>query len=203
VEAAREHLRAAGFERVQVVCADGGYGYPELAPFDRIILTVGAPDITPAWWEQLKPDGQIVLPLMLKGSMKSVAFERPTITWEPSVQDCGFIQLRGDFASTGSTQIQLGPDPNLYLETLSLLPIDGDVLYGFLTGASKDWAVQVEVMPWDVLVGNLWTWLALHEPACVDWSPKAMAERNIVPYLIAVDAAELKQVLLGETGLVA
>src|SRR5689334_12849024 len=53
VEDAREHLRATGFEQVQVVCADGGYGYPELAPFDRIILTVGAPDITPAWWAQL------------------------------------------------------------------------------------------------------------------------------------------------------
>jgi protein-L-isoaspartate(D-aspartate) O-methyltransferase len=41
VEAAREHLTMAGFEQVQVVCADGGYGYVEAAPFDRIILTVG------------------------------------------------------------------------------------------------------------------------------------------------------------------
>jgi protein-L-isoaspartate(D-aspartate) O-methyltransferase len=95
VEAAREHLRAAGCEQVQVVCADGGYGYPDLAPFDRIILTVGAPDITPAWWEQLKPAGRIVLPLMLKGSMKSVAFERVEDHLRSlSVQDCGFIQLR-------------------------------------------------------------------------------------------------------------
>ena len=68
-QAAREHLTLAGFERVQVDCADGAYGFPDAAPFDRIILTVGAPDITPAWWEQLKPDGRLVLPLLLRGSM--------------------------------------------------------------------------------------------------------------------------------------
>ena len=42
-DAACEHLTAAGFEQVQAVCADGGYGYPDAAPYDRIILTVGAP----------------------------------------------------------------------------------------------------------------------------------------------------------------
>jgi protein-L-isoaspartate(D-aspartate) O-methyltransferase len=208
VQAAREHLRAAGFEQVQVVCADGGYGVPELAPFDRIILTVGAPDIIPAWWEQLKPDGRIVLPLMLKGSMKSVAFERAEDHLRSlSVQDCGFIQLRGDFASTGSNPIQLGPDPNLYLETLNESSIDGDAVYGFLTGVSKDWAVHVEVMLWDALIGNLWTWLALHEPRMCKLVAKGdMAERNLVPHLIGVDAKQKSAqtgVLLGETGLVA
>jgi protein-L-isoaspartate(D-aspartate) O-methyltransferase len=208
VEAAREHLRAAGFERVQVVCADGGYGYPELAPFDRIMLTVGAPDITPAWWEQLKPDGRIVLPLMLKGSMKSVAFERAEDHLKSlSVQDCGFIQLRGDFAATGTNQVPLGPDPNLYLETLSQLPIDGDVLYSFLTGASKDWAVDVEVLLWDVLVGNLWTWLALHEPRmCKLFAKGDMVERNIVPPLLAIDAKQRSTatgVLADQRGIVA
>jgi SAM-dependent methyltransferase len=55
VSSAREHLAAAGLARVQVVCADGAYGLPEAAPFDRIILTVGSPDITTAWREQLRP----------------------------------------------------------------------------------------------------------------------------------------------------
>src|SRR6266545_6031103 len=67
-EAAREHLALAGFEQVQVLCADGGYGYPDTAPYDRIILTVGASDITPSWWKQMKPNGRMVLPLLLRGS---------------------------------------------------------------------------------------------------------------------------------------
>ncbi len=208
VEAAREHLTAAGFAQVQVVCADGGYGYPGLAPFDRIILTVGAPDITPAWWEQLKTDGRIVLPLMLKGSMKSVAFEKMDDHMASlSVQDCGFIQLRGDFASTGSTEVQLGPDPNLYIETPGELPMEGDALYRFLTGESKDWAAGVEVMLWDVLIGSLWTWLALHEPRmCKLFARGGMVEQNIVPALVGIDAKQrltATGVLVDKSGMVA
>ena len=49
---ARESL-AAGFEttesrRVEVVHGDGGVGYHDEAPYDRIIITAGAPDIAPA-----------------------------------------------------------------------------------------------------------------------------------------------------------
>ncbi|PKB83314.1 MAG: hypothetical protein BZY88_02400 [SAR202 cluster bacterium Io17-Chloro-G9] len=44
---ARAHLAAAGLNRVRVVCGDGGLGYPSGAPYDRIILTVGAWDIAP------------------------------------------------------------------------------------------------------------------------------------------------------------
>ncbi|MCP4518606.1 MAG: methyltransferase domain-containing protein, partial [Delftia sp.] len=62
-QTAREHLAAAGMSRVKVICADGGYGYPDAAPYDRIILTVAAPDIAPAWWEQMAPQGRLVLPL--------------------------------------------------------------------------------------------------------------------------------------------
>ena len=208
VDSAREHLAVAGFERVQVVCADGGYGAPDLAPFDRIILTVGSPDITPAWWEQLKPDGRIVLPLMLIGSMKSVAFEKVKDHLASlSVQDCGFIQLRGDFAWTGSTQIQLGPDPNLYIETLSDLPMEGDALYRLLTGESRDLAAGVEVMPWDVLMGSLWTWLALHEPRmCKLFARGDMVERDLVPALIGIDAKQRSTAtgaLMDKSGLVA
>ncbi|RPH69085.1 methyltransferase domain-containing protein, partial [bacterium] len=96
-EAARDHLAAAGYERVRAVCADGGYGYPEAAPYDRIILTVASGDLTPAWLEQLKPGGRIVLPLTLRGSMKSIAFERADDHLVSlSTKDCGFIPLRGD-----------------------------------------------------------------------------------------------------------
>ena len=46
---ARSALRAAGYDRVGVRCADGGYGDPDGAPYDRIIVTAGAWDIAPAW----------------------------------------------------------------------------------------------------------------------------------------------------------
>jgi protein-L-isoaspartate(D-aspartate) O-methyltransferase len=208
VEAAREHLARAGFEHVQVVCADGGYGYPDAAPFDRIILTVGAPDITPAWWNQMKPEGRMVLPLLLRGSMKSIAFELvDDYLASISVNDCGFIRLRGDFASTFPNRIQLGPDPNLYIEPIGEFSIDTDAAYSLLTGISKDWAADVEVNVWDVLGGSLWTWLALHEPyMCKLVGEGEVTEQGLVPPLIKVQAlinSEGTPILLGKTGLAA
>lgn len=187
--AAREHLTTAGFEQVQVVCADGGYGYPEAAPYDRIILTVGTPDITPAWWNQMKPEGRLVVPLLLRGSMKSIAFERTgDHLTSLSVTDCGFIPLRGDFSATSSNRIQLGPDPGLYMEPMAEPVIDQDVAYDFLTGSYKDWPAGVEGTVWDVLSGSLFTWLALHEPQmCKLMAENNMVERNLVPPLIVID----------------
>jgi protein-L-isoaspartate(D-aspartate) O-methyltransferase len=189
VEAAREHLEAAGFDRVKVVCADGGYGYLDAAPYDRIILTVGAPDIMPAWQDQLKFNGRIVLPLMLKGSMKSIAFEQSGAHLESlSVKDCSFMLLRGDFASIFSKPVQLGPDPNLTLETVHELTIDSDHAYDLLTSTSKDWPVNIEVRGWDVMIGGLWTWLSLLETqVCKLMAKGDLVERNILPPLIGID----------------
>lgn len=208
VEAAREHLTMAGFEHVHVVYADGGYGYVDAAPFDRIILTVGAPEITPAWQDQLKPDGRLVLPLMLKGSMKSIAFEKVHDHLASiSVKDCGFMLLRGEFALRPWNEVQLGSDPNLYVETESELLISNDTAYDLLTGESQDWAVNVEVTVWDVLNGNLWTWLALHEPQMCKLVAKGdLVDRHIVPPLIGIDGKQKSAgtaILLDETSLVA
>lgn len=48
VTQAQEHLTTGGFSRVTVVQGDGAFGYPPGAPYDCIILTVGAWDIAPA-----------------------------------------------------------------------------------------------------------------------------------------------------------
>jgi protein-L-isoaspartate(D-aspartate) O-methyltransferase len=42
---------------------DGALGWPEQAPFDRIMVTAAAPDIPPTLVEQLKPGGIMVLPV--------------------------------------------------------------------------------------------------------------------------------------------
>lgn len=208
VAAAREHLETAGFDRVEVVCADGGYGYPDAAPYDRIILTVGAPDIMPAWRDQLKPNGRIVLPLMLKGSMKSIAFERVGDFLESlSVKDCSFMLLRGDFASIFSKPVQLGPDPNLTLELVDQSLKDGNHAYELLRSASKDWPVHIEVRGWDVLIGSLWTWLSLREKQICKLMAKGnMVEQNIVPPLTGIDDEQKLAgtvALLNGTGLAA
>jgi protein-L-isoaspartate(D-aspartate) O-methyltransferase len=67
VEMARDHLCAAGFPGVNLRAGDGGYGWPEEAPFDRIVATVGCPDIPPAWREQLAEGGIALIPLKIGG----------------------------------------------------------------------------------------------------------------------------------------
>ncbi|PIS39048.1 MAG: protein-L-isoaspartate O-methyltransferase [Candidatus Nealsonbacteria bacterium CG08_land_8_20_14_0_20_43_11] len=48
---------------VQFVCADGSKGYPEEAPFDKILASASAEEVPPALKEQLKIGGRLVIPI--------------------------------------------------------------------------------------------------------------------------------------------
>ncbi len=63
VEEARASLRDSGYTSVHVDCRDGYFGFPEGAPFDRIVASVGYPDISPRWLEQLADGGMLLIPL--------------------------------------------------------------------------------------------------------------------------------------------
>jgi protein-L-isoaspartate(D-aspartate) O-methyltransferase len=62
-EAARARLAALGYSNVEVRIGDGYLGWPEHAPYDRILLTA-APDRVPdALRDQLSSDGILVAPI--------------------------------------------------------------------------------------------------------------------------------------------
>ena len=60
---ARTTLKALGYDDVHVRSGDGWLGWPEAAPFDRMIVTAAAPELPETLLEQLKPDGKMILPL--------------------------------------------------------------------------------------------------------------------------------------------
>ena len=62
-ERARERLRDLGYANVQVRVGDGYAGWPELAPFDRVILTAAPPEIPTALLDQLAEGGVLVAPV--------------------------------------------------------------------------------------------------------------------------------------------
>jgi len=96
---ASAHLAAAGYPAVRVVTGDGAVGWPPGAPYDRIELSVGASDITPAWFEQLAEGGILALPLWLGASDVSVAFRKQDgALVSESQTPCGFMRLRGQEA---------------------------------------------------------------------------------------------------------
>ncbi len=49
--------------RVKCFYGDGNLGVPTWAPYDRIIITAGAPIVPEGLLDQLKPDGIMVIPL--------------------------------------------------------------------------------------------------------------------------------------------
>jgi protein-L-isoaspartate(D-aspartate) O-methyltransferase len=93
---ARRNLDTTGHQHVQVVTRDGALGDPEHAPYDRIILTVGAWDIPTAWWQQLAPGGRLVVPLRWRGQTRSIAFDYiDGYLRSDSVHLCGFVPMLG------------------------------------------------------------------------------------------------------------
>lgn len=62
-EAAKILLEQLGFSRIRLFFRDGYKGLPEFAPFDRIIVTAGAPYIPEPLKQQLKIGGILVIPV--------------------------------------------------------------------------------------------------------------------------------------------
>ena len=92
---AKRNLAAAGFEAVEVACCDGSMGYSQRAPYDRIIVTADARDVSPHWVEQLAEGGVLVAPLWFKGFSLSVALEKQATGLRGlSASPCTFIPLR-------------------------------------------------------------------------------------------------------------
>jgi protein-L-isoaspartate(D-aspartate) O-methyltransferase len=63
-ERARAVLRdELALTNVWLRVGDGAQGWPEEAPFDRILVTAAGPEVPPALLEQLAPGGRMILPV--------------------------------------------------------------------------------------------------------------------------------------------
>lgn len=60
---ARQTLRALGYRNIQVRTGNGYLGWPEHAPYDRIIVTAAPVEVPPALVQQLKTGGLMAIPL--------------------------------------------------------------------------------------------------------------------------------------------
>jgi len=61
-ETARKRLREMGYENVVFKIGDGTLGWIQHGPFDRIIVTAGAPVVPPTLAKQLANDGIMIIP---------------------------------------------------------------------------------------------------------------------------------------------
>ena len=98
VEQASGLLKRLGWAiRVQVVTGDGTLGYQSQAPYDRILVTAGAPHLPQAYREQLANDGRIVIPIGTRQDQTLVIVDRHGDQWHShSSTRCRFVPLVGE-----------------------------------------------------------------------------------------------------------
>jgi protein-L-isoaspartate(D-aspartate) O-methyltransferase len=158
-EQARTRLAAAGYHDVHVVAGDGALGDKTRAPFDRIIVTAGAWDLTPAWWEQLADDGRIVVPLRWRGLTRTTALDyRGDHLVSRSMTMCGFIPMQG---GDGERTLDLHDDVTIFYDEDQ--PIDANALRGVLDRPRHDSWSGVTVGGNDPFDG-VWLRLSIAEP---------------------------------------
>jgi protein-L-isoaspartate(D-aspartate) O-methyltransferase len=60
---ARQRLDELDIHNVEIKVGDGGYGWPEHAPYDGIIVTAAAPEMPAPLVTQLKESAKLVAPV--------------------------------------------------------------------------------------------------------------------------------------------
>lgn len=96
-ERARRNVERAGYFGVHYRTGDGTRGWPEEAPFDRVVVTAGAPSLPLSLVEQLRDGGSMVIPvggeeeqelLLVRREQGRVSRER--------ICTCVFVKLWGE-----------------------------------------------------------------------------------------------------------
>ncbi len=59
---ARARLKRLGYKNIELKLGDGYYGWPEHAPFDKVIVTAAPELVPPPLLGQLKAGGRMVIP---------------------------------------------------------------------------------------------------------------------------------------------
>lgn len=94
---ARQVLQTLKLARVHVHISDGSLGWPEHAPYDRILVTAAAPSVPEPLKEQLADGGRMVIPTGARGVQELEVWTRQgdDFKCEKNIQ-VAFVPLRGE-----------------------------------------------------------------------------------------------------------
>jgi protein-L-isoaspartate(D-aspartate) O-methyltransferase len=94
---ALENLAAAGVEKVEIHLCDGTMGWPSQAPYSRIMVTAGAPEVPRALADQLAEGGRMVIPIGTRSMQELYLVEKidGKVVKTP-YGGCRFVKLLGE-----------------------------------------------------------------------------------------------------------
>lgn len=73
---AAQRLKVLGFDNVHTRSGDGYHGWPEVAPFDAIMITAATAAVPPPLFKQLAPGGRLIVPMDLGFDQELVLFRK-------------------------------------------------------------------------------------------------------------------------------
>ncbi|MFQ5842283.1 MAG: protein-L-isoaspartate O-methyltransferase [Thermodesulfobacteriota bacterium] len=99
-ELAKRNLENAGYNDIVLVKGDGGLGYPEMSPYDRIAVTAACMEIPSPLIEQLSIGGRVIAPVLGDDAQDLVFLEKGGEDIQRQVI-CKvlYVSLRGIFGS--------------------------------------------------------------------------------------------------------
>lgn len=98
-ETAAARLERLGFHNVHIRTGDGHAGWPEFAPYDRVIVTAAATHVPAALVDQLRPGGRLVIPVGPPHGPQSLLLVNKDAAGQSEVQDVlgvAFVPLVAD-----------------------------------------------------------------------------------------------------------
>jgi protein-L-isoaspartate(D-aspartate) O-methyltransferase len=99
---AKKNLEVAGYHDIALVNGDGGLGYPEFSPYDRICITAACAEIPPPLLEQLKVGGTLIAPVMERGVQYLMLHEKREKGFTCEVLcEVLYVSLKGKYGRSG------------------------------------------------------------------------------------------------------
>jgi len=96
---ASETIAELGIVNVRVIAGDGGDGYADGAPYDRMTFTAGTYDLPTPLYDQLKTGGLLLTVIKNEGGGDNLFLLRKTNDHFESIDSfpCGFVQMTGKY----------------------------------------------------------------------------------------------------------
>lgn len=98
-EKAVQHFKKLNYDNISVKVGDGTLGWPEIAPYNGIVVSAAAPYVPQALIEQLAEDGKIIIPVGEQGGvqrLKLIKKKKDGEIKEDNLDYVRFVPLLGE-----------------------------------------------------------------------------------------------------------